>query len=101
MFCKGCGSLLARVDGQMACPNCKTQQRPGKGDKQITVVAKREEKNIKVIDGGMPTLPTTDAECTKCGNTTAFWRLVQTRAADEPETRIFRCTKCGYTWREY
>ncbi|MBI2112883.1 transcription factor S, partial [Candidatus Woesearchaeota archaeon] len=25
----------------------------------------------------------------------------QTRGADEPETRFFRCTKCNYTWREY
>ncbi|MEM4865380.1 MAG: hypothetical protein QXY09_02690 [Acidilobaceae archaeon] len=26
---------------------------------------------------------------------------MQTRAADEPPTRFYRCTKCGYTWREY
>lgn len=101
MFCKDCGSLLARIDGDLECPKCKTKQAPGADKKDIAVVAKREERNIRVIDGGMPTLPTTDAECPKCKNGTAFWRLVQTRAADEPETRIFRCTKCEHTWREY
>jgi DNA-directed RNA polymerase subunit M len=25
----------------------------------------------------------------------------QTRAADEPTTRIYRCAKCSNTWREY
>jgi len=27
--------------------------------------------------------------------------MIQTRAADEPPTRFYRCTKCGHTWREY
>jgi DNA-directed RNA polymerase subunit M len=29
-----------------------------------------------------------------------FWTQ-QTRGADEPETRFFKCTKCSHTWREY
>ncbi|PJB94591.1 transcription factor S, partial [Candidatus Pacearchaeota archaeon CG_4_9_14_0_8_um_filter_35_24] len=24
-----------------------------------------------------------------------------TRAADESETKFYRCTKCDHTWREY
>ncbi|RLG10996.1 MAG: transcription factor S, partial [Thaumarchaeota archaeon] len=39
--------------------------------------------------------------CPKCGNREAYYWAVQTRSADEPMTRFFRCTKCGYTWREY
>ncbi|MEM2705477.1 MAG: transcription factor S, partial [Thermoplasmata archaeon] len=39
--------------------------------------------------------------CPKCGNRGAYWMLKQTRAADEPETRFYICTKCGYRWREY
>ncbi|MCK5109548.1 MAG: transcription factor S, partial [Methanosarcinales archaeon] len=41
------------------------------------------------------------ARCEECGNTTAYWWLRQLRSADESETRFFRCTKCGRTWREY
>ncbi|PIO07920.1 transcription factor S, partial [Candidatus Pacearchaeota archaeon CG10_big_fil_rev_8_21_14_0_10_35_219] len=29
-----------------------------------------------------------------------FWTM-QTRAADESETKFYRCTKCDHTWREY
>lgn len=47
------------------------------------------------------TLPTTHELCPQCGNDTAYWVLRQTRGADEPETRIFECTKCGHKWREY
>lgn len=45
--------------------------------------------------------PTTDVTCPRCGNDEAYWHLEQTRAADEPETRFFECTECGYKWREY
>ena len=27
--------------------------------------------------------------------------MFQTRSADEPTTRFYRCTKCKYTWRDY
>jgi len=47
------------------------------------------------------TLPKTRIECPKCHHNEAYWRLRQTRASDEPETRIYRCVKCGHTWREY
>jgi len=40
-------------------------------------------------------------ECPTCGNNEAFWVLRQTRAADEPETKIYRCVKCSHSWREY
>lgn len=62
---------------------------------------KVEAKEIAEIGENSTALPTTKVECPKCGNTHAYWRLEQTRAADEPPTRIYRCTNCGHTWREY
>jgi transcription factor S len=56
---------------------------------------------MAVVDTKTVTLPTADELCSKCGNTRAYWVLRQTRGSDEPETRIFECTKCGYKWREY
>lgn len=100
MFCKECGSLLVRAHDGLECPKCRTIH-PSDSDREVKVVSRREARNLKVIEGEVPILPTTDAKCSKCGNTTAFWRLEQTRAADEPETRIFRCTKCRHTWREF
>ena len=56
---------------------------------------------MAVIETKSVTLPTTAEECPKCHNSEAYWVLRQTRGADEPETRIFECTKCGHKWREY
>jgi len=39
--------------------------------------------------------------CPKCGYDKAYVVIMQTRAADEPPTRIYRCARCGHVWREY
>ena len=43
-----------------------------------------------------------EAGCAKCGNTEAYFRMQQTRSADEPSTRFYRCTdqKCCHNWKE-
>jgi transcription factor S len=58
-------------------------------------------ENVIVTGDNVKTLPTTKAICPKCQNREAFWWLQQTRRADESETRFLRCSKCGFTWREY
>ena len=45
--------------------------------------------------------PKVRTKCSKCGHGIAFYWTQQTRAADEPETRFFKCAKCNHTWREY
>ena len=40
-------------------------------------------------------------DCEKCHNHEGVWWSLQTRSADEPETRFYRCVKCNYTWRDY
>jgi DNA-directed RNA polymerase, subunit M/Transcription elongation factor TFIIS len=42
-----------------------------------------------------------EVTCPKCGNHEAYYWMIQTRAADEPPTRFYKCVKCGHTWREY
>jgi len=39
--------------------------------------------------------------CPACGNDEAYFWILQTRRADEPPTRFYKCTKCGKVWREY
>lgn len=99
MFCPKCKSLLFPKDGILICCKCGYQREAGK--KESRVVTKRREREFVVVEDQAATLPTTDVTCPKCGNGKAFWVLRQTRAADEPETRIFRCTKCSHSWREY
>ena len=101
----------------MFCPKCKKLMRPDKASKKWVckacgttvkmaggaVVAQTEprERQVTIIAEKKGTNPTAKEECPKCGNDTAYWVLRQTRGADEPETRIFECTKCGHKWREY
>ncbi len=99
MFCPNCKSLLFPKDGVMRCNKCGYTNESGK--KESCVTKQREKEAPPVLQETQGTLPTTDAECPKCGNKKAYWVLRQTRAADEPETRIMRCTKCSHSWREY
>ncbi len=57
-------------------------------------------KHIEVVEN-IETHPKIRIKCEKCGNGIAYYWTQQTRGADEPETRFFKCTKCSYTWREY
>jgi len=40
-------------------------------------------------------------DCEKCHNQEGVSWAFQTRSADEPETKFYRCTKCNHTWRDY
>lgn len=83
---------------KFACNKCGYEQEK-KGSN--IVVSKQRKKDVVVLEGKIDILPKTRVECPKCNHNEAFWVLRQTRASDEPETRIFTCTKCGYTWRAY
>ena len=104
MFCPKCGSLLLpkKADGKkvMACPRCSYIK---KEIEETKIVEKTENnKDIDIVEGDdSKSLPITKAECPKCGNKKAYYWLVQTRAADEAQTKFLRCTKCGHTWRDY
>ncbi len=88
------------TNGELECKRCKTRIALD-GSKEIVIRQKpTESKGMLVIEEDAQTLPTATAECTQCGNNKAYWVLRQMRGSDEPETRIFRCTKCGNTWRE-
>jgi DNA-directed RNA polymerase subunit M len=84
------------------CPKCGVEQpmteeikieREAKGGDKIVVIGKKEQS--------LRTTSQVKAECPKCGNDKAHWWMVQTRGIDESSTQFYRCTKCGYTWRDY
>jgi DNA-directed RNA polymerase subunit M len=64
------------------------------------VVSKTKKREVAVLEDKIDVLPKTRVACVKCGNKEAYWLLRQMRGSDEPETRFFTCTKCGYRWRE-
>jgi len=100
VFCPKCKCLLFPKDGIPTCGKCGYREEIDKKESGV-ITKKKVDREIAVLDNISGTLPTEDAECQKCGNKKAYWVFRQTRGADEPETRIFRCTKCSYSWREY
>ena len=63
-------------------------------EKEKTIVITEEDR--------MKGLPVTrEVTCPKCGYHEAYYWFIQTRAADEPPTRFYKCRRCGYVWREY
>lgn len=113
-FCPKCGTRLVPKKGKcekesltLSCPKCgykkqvtseKTAPKVAKviqhNPQQLVAVISKEEQKLR-------TLPTVRIECPKCGNNVAYVWQVQTRGADESSTQFLRCTKCGYTFREY
>ncbi|MHC1572449.1 MAG: transcription factor S [Methanosarcinales archaeon] len=99
-FCPRCKSMMFPVGNLFKCRRCGAEM-PRNGQ-DFTTTTEHKERRITILEGTEDAgLPTTHVKCEECGNDTAYWWLRQLRSADESETRFFRCTKCGKTWREY
>jgi len=96
-FCPKCGTILTPEKGKLICKKCGYKKK-----EDLIFKEKVKHKKVeKVTPKEFETLPKTKVVCPVCGNNEAYWWTAQTRAADEPETMFFRCTKCHHTWREY
>jgi len=85
-------------DEMFHCSRCGYSQTPDGG---VTFAPSRERKETAVVEEEVMTLPLARVECPTCQNHEAYWVLKQTRASDEPETRIYTCKSCKHKWREY
>jgi DNA-directed RNA polymerase subunit M len=103
-FCPKCGTALTptKINDKIVLKCMKCGYETEKTEKSVTKVFQEKEKIVVVgkEEEKIRTMPKVKAECPKCGNREAFYWIVQTRGADESSTQFFRCTKCGYTWRE-
>jgi len=99
MFCPKCKSLMFPKGDLFSCNKCGYEQK--KKGENIVVEKQHEKETVILEDQKDDVLPKTRVECPKCGNNEAYWVLRQTRASDEPETRIYTCTKCQHRWRAY
>lgn len=101
-FCPKCGSIMmpkaTKTGAQLTCgcgykeeaQNVELKEKTTHKDKEITVIEKEHTINVIV-----------DADCPKCHHQLAEHWEIQTRSADEPATRFFKCQKCAHTRREY
>ena len=83
--------MMFPKDGKYVCNSCGATK--DIGGKAEVIVTDSKDRMMRVIEDDVATLPKTRILCPEC--------IRQTRAADEPETRIYRCCKCNHSWREY
>lgn len=106
-FCEKCGNLMLVKKGRklsyLVCRKCGKKRKMKKEKVVISEVLQKKKKDIVVMEKGeeLAELPKTHIMCPKCEHTEAYWWMQQTRAADEPPTLFYRCTKCSYSWRSY
>ena len=103
MFCPECGSILQpkeKAGKKVLYCTCGYTKVP----EEITSTEIKETvntgKKVEILEK-FEAHSKMRVKCEKCSNMIAYYWTQQTRGADEPETRFFRCTKCEYTWREY
>ena len=102
-FCPKCEVKLKNSGSGLQCSKCGyTEGEKAKPTKKITT---EEEPDFSLLafegDEGEESNPTVKIDCEKCGHDEAVGWMFQTRSADEPTTRFYRCQKCKYTWRDY
>jgi DNA-directed RNA polymerase subunit M len=101
LFCKRCGGIVVPQEGSLVCKGCGHTITNKESKFEVATRLEKKEKVTTFVDTSTEILPTIKVYCEKCGNMKATYRLEQTRAADEPSTRFFTCTKCKHTWAEY
>jgi transcription factor S len=104
MFCPKCGSILRpKMKGGKKIIYCGSCDYTKDSDGEKIQISEKVDlgKKIEVVKDSVDMLPKVRTKCGKCENEAAYYWTQQTRSADEPETRFFKCTKCGHTWREY
>ena len=117
MFCPVCGTLaFPDPSGKIKCPNYNCGY-SGTAENKVLMEdgteidiskaassSKTEARDRRVIDDAdqqRGVLTNKTYICPKCDSDSVFAELQQTRASDEPETRILTCADCGHGWREY
>ena len=104
MFCKSCSSLLVPEPDEkgkvkFVCRKCGQASR--NKDLKIIDSASKKSKIFFIDDKAKNDEETIRQKCPKCGKMKAIFWIIQTRAADEPPTKFFKCVACEHTWRDY
>ena len=104
-FCPNCEVRLKKNDdGLLACSKCQfvkekttavTEEKTEETNSEFLVMDESDMNQAKGLESTVP------IDCEKCHNKEGVSWTFQTRSADEPETKFYRCTKCNYTWRDY
>jgi DNA-directed RNA polymerase subunit M len=102
-FCPKCEVKLKKSVSGLQCSKCGYTE--GEKVKPVKKITNEKEPDFSLLafegSEGEESYSTIKMDCAKCGHDKAVWWMFQTRSADEPTTRFYRCQKCKYTWRDY
>jgi DNA-directed RNA polymerase subunit M/transcription elongation factor TFIIS len=125
LFCPECGTLsFPDPNDWIKCPNHNcgyegdikgpdgtggtiTDPRTGKTIDLTSTTSSTKASSLKhlteVVEetGGRGVLTTGSLMCPKCDCISIYVELRQTRASDEPETKIGTCAECSHIFRDY
>jgi DNA-directed RNA polymerase subunit M len=101
--------VLDKVKKVYRCPKCgyEAANISNKVVMSKSFQHNNKEKTIVLDSSSIASVPPTatlvkgHVRCPRCGHEEVYAWQLQTRAADEPPTTFYKCTKCGHTWREY
>ena len=99
-FCPKCGSVIMISEKRAFCSRCNYRPK-GKVKIQASEKIDKPKKIVVIREKEFSTFPIVEMNCKKCKHKQAYFWTLQTRAADESETKFYKCTKCEHTWREY
>ena len=102
-FCPKCEVKLKKGNSGLECSKCGYIEGEKVVKKKKIITEEEPDFSLLALEGneGEDTNPTVKIDCEKCGHGEAIAWMFQTRSADEPTTRFYRCQKCKYTWRDY
>ncbi|MEM1982925.1 MAG: transcription factor S [Sulfolobales archaeon] len=112
-FCPKCGAMLVpqkagtNTKTTLTCIKCGFKKEVTANNKYTLSQNVRHSQRNKTLviekSDDVAVLPKIKGmvTCPKCGSDEAYYWLLQTRRADEPPTRFYRCVKCNHVWREY
>ena len=101
-FCPKCGGMLLskEIAGNKVLA-CSCGFVDDKDTKFALTHKQKRSSEIEVVHKDEPKPhDIADETCPKCNNKKAYFWSKNVEASDEPDIIIFRCTKCGYGWRE-
>ena len=96
-FCPKCGSILMMKTKRVGCPKCDYV---AKGKVNMVMKEEIDERVEAMVVRGKDNInPVTDWDCHACGSKKAEFWIKQMRSGDEPESKFYKCVKCGKTCR--
>lgn len=83
LYCSRCDILYSLSENQLA---------------EEPKIPNKPYENIIIMDKEIPR-PVTKISCPKCGNDEAFYKEYPPAYGDEAALIIYKCKKCGHSWR--